>query len=78
MPRYLIVTEAQYLGGAWLDERMILVEEENGMLRHAEGDDLVEIDRRFPRIFGRPQPNHMGLRQIKPITYYSEKESFLG
>ena len=52
MPRYLIVTEAQYLGGAWLDERMILVEEENGMLRHAEGDDLIEIDRRFPGFLG--------------------------
>ena len=59
MPRYLIVTEAEYLGGAPPDRReafdgtvMILVEEEDGTLRHAKGADLVEIDRRFPGWLG--------------------------
>ena len=33
---------------------MILVEEDDGTLRRAQGDDLVEIDRQYPGYLGGP------------------------
>ena len=61
MPRYLVVTRAWYLRKTWrktghkhIDGRMILVEEDDGTLRRAQGADLVEIDRQHPGYLGDP------------------------
>ena len=61
MPRYLIVTRAFYLRKTWarkghedVEGRMILVEEDDGTLRRAQGADLVEIDRQYPGLLGDP------------------------
>ena len=52
MPRYLLITEGRYLGEEWLNDNVIFVEEDDGTLRPARGDDLLEIDRRFPGLLG--------------------------
>ena len=49
MPRYLIVTDAYYLreggektGQDYIEGIMMLVEEDDGTLRHAKNADLIE------------------------------------
>ncbi len=61
MPRYLVVTRACYLSKTWartghepIEGRMILVEEDDGTLRRAQGADLVDIDRQYPGFLGAP------------------------
>ena len=78
MPRYLIVTDAYYLreggektGQDYIEGIMMLVEEDDGTLRHAKNADLIEIRSPVPWISRCLQPVRPGL-MVKPLTTYSD------